>query len=439
MPPQHDNPMSYVRGDATGLTIPAHAEALREAGADFLTRAFRRFGSLAQDNRVTRITHFEPFHGGNSGHKVLLSVEYAQSTLGLHRDLFVKFSRDFADVFRDRRRYELEAEAHLAKLSRHPNFPIGVPSAYFADFHRESGTGLLIAQRIAFGTGNIEPLHAKCMDSELDDPLAYYRTIVATLARLAAAHRSGLLAPQVDEYFPFDPDAAAAADPIPFDEAQLRERVARYAAFTKACPRLMPANVSTPQFIAKLEREAVLFLRHETAIKRYLQANRDFIALCHYNANIDNAWFWRDTGGSLHCGLLDWGRVGQMNVAYALWGGLCSASLDILDRHFDELLKLFIDELHAHGGPKLAAAELKLHMQLYVAIMCLAMMMDAPALVLARMPEAATAHGQQDPVFHNHEFVRGFLHVFTAFLYLWETHDFGKSLQRLLDDIGSAH
>ena len=50
----------------------------------------------------------------------------------------------------------------------------------------------------------------------------------------------------------------------------------------------------TPQFIARLEREAVRFLRHEATIKRFLHADRDFIALCHYNTNIDNAWFWRD-------------------------------------------------------------------------------------------------------------------------------------------------
>ena len=70
----------------------------------------------------------------------------------------MKFSRDFSDEFRDRRRYELEAEVRLAELSRLPSFPINVPAAYFADFNHESGTGLLITQRIAFGGAGIEPL-----------------------------------------------------------------------------------------------------------------------------------------------------------------------------------------------------------------------------------------------------------------------------------------
>jgi hypothetical protein len=152
-----------VPGDATGLAIPAHGEALRVAGEAFLTEAFRSFGSLSQDNRIVRITRCEPFFGGNSGQKLLLSVEYAHAEPGLHTDLFVKFSRDFTDAFRDRRRHELEAEVRFAALSRLPNFPINVPAACFADFHRESGTGLLITQRIAFGGGGIEPL--RCMFS----------------------------------------------------------------------------------------------------------------------------------------------------------------------------------------------------------------------------------------------------------------------------------
>jgi hypothetical protein len=425
-------PPKFVRGDATGLAIPADSEALRTAGESFLTDAFRAFGSISPRNRIARITRFEPFHGGNSGEKLLLSVEYRQAEPDLHTDLFVKFSRDFTDAFRDRRRHELEAEVRLAALSRLPAFPIQTPAAYFADFHRESGSGILITQRIAYGSGNVEPLHPKCRDHELSEPLAYYRAILSTLARLAAAHKSGLLSPQVDASFPFDPEKAAADDPILQDERRLRERVRRYGAFAASCPQLLPAHIAAPAFIARLEGEAVRFLRHEATIKRFLHADRDFIALCHYNANIDNAWFWRDASGALGCGLLDWGRVRQMNVAYALWGSLCGASLEIWDSHLEELLALFVAELHAHGGPRLDVAELELHLDFYVATMGLATLIEAPTLVLSRLPEAAAAQGPLDPVFLKDDVARGFLHVFTAFLHLWQRHDFGASLDRLL-------
>jgi hypothetical protein len=39
--------LDSVRGDDSGLTIPAHADALRVAGPEFLTESFRKFGSLS--------------------------------------------------------------------------------------------------------------------------------------------------------------------------------------------------------------------------------------------------------------------------------------------------------------------------------------------------------------------------------------------------------
>ncbi len=423
--------ITFVPGDATGLDIPAHAEALRNAGVAFLTEAFHRFGALSRDNRVTRIGQFASFGGGNSGHKVLLSVEYEHAEPRLHSSLFVKFSRDFRDVFRDRRRYELEAEVRFAALSRLPGFPIRVPTAYFADFNHASGTGMLITQRIAFGSEGIEPLWPKCCDHELPEPLAHYRAILATLARLAAAHKSGVLSPHVEQCLPFDPGAAAAEDAIPWDETQLRALVARYAAFAAGYPQLLPAAIRSTQFIARLERDAVRYLRQQARIKQFLHADRDYVALCHYNANIDNAWFWREPCGQLQCGLLDWGRVRQMNVAYALWGSLCGTTLEIWNDHLDELLQLFIDEYRRHGGPRLELERLKLHLDFYAASVGLSMLLDAPALILARLPDAATATGPRDPVFRKDQIALGFFHVFTTFLNLWQRHDFGASLDRL--------
>jgi hypothetical protein len=426
-------PLEFVPGDVTSLAIPAHAEALRSAGAEFLTRAFHAFGSLAPDNRVERITRCEPFAGGNSGHKLILSVDYAHDEPGLHRELFVKFSRDFVDSFRDRRRYELESEVRLTGLSRLPAFPVSAPVPYFADFQHESGTGLVIMQQIHFGSATVEPHLAKCMDHELSDPMAYYRPIVAALAKLAAAHKSERLSPQVEQLFPFDAQAAAADMPIPYDETGLGERLARFADFARSCPQLLPANVCTPAFIARLRRDAPRFLHHQASVKRFLHSDLDFIALCHWNANIDNVWFYRGQDGTRQCGLLDWGMVRQMNMAYCLWSGLSMCTPELWNAHLDELLDLFIGTLHDHGGPRLDRNELKLHLDLSVAMLGLALMMDVPSLILSRMPEAATASGPLDPLLLKDSVVRGFLQGFRGFLNLWETRDFGASLDRMLE------
>jgi hypothetical protein len=374
----------------------------------------------------------DPCPGGSTGEKLLLCVEYAHPEPHLHTELFVKFSRDFNDPIRDERgKHEMEGEVRLAATSRLPGFPINVPTVYFADYHHESRTGILITERILFGRGGIEPHHPKCLDHELAEPVAYYRAIVKSLARVAAAHKSGRLAPEVVARFPFDPQAAA-GNPLPYSEQQLRARVAQYADFVARCPQLFPTNLTSPTFFAKLEREVGRFLAHESTIKRFLQSDPQLIALCHWNANIDNAWFWRDDAGVLQCGLLDWGHANQMNVAFALWGSLCAAGLDIWDHHLHMLLVLFADELHEHGGPRLDAEELNLHIELYAAMMGLGYLLDSPSRILLRLPEAIGASGPRDPVFLQSETARNQLHISQVFLNLWQTHDLGASLDRLL-------
>ncbi len=424
--------MPRVTGDSTGLVIPADGEALRTAGVDFLTEAFRAFGSIDGQTRVARIVQQRPCPGGSTGQKLFLTVEYDPPAPQLPRELFVKFSRDFNDPIRDRGRFEMASEVRFAAISHLPGFPIHVPTACFADYHAASGTGLIITQRIAFGADGIEPQHLKCRDHELANPLDYYRTLVSALARLAAAHKSGQLAAAVEEQFPFDVEAAVASDPIRFDERQLRERIAAFEAFVAAHPQLFPAAIRSPSLFATLAREVGQFLQHEMAIKRFLQSDADLIALCHWNAHIDNAWFWRDATGALQCGLIDWGRVRQMNVAYALWGCLSGATLDVWNHHLDELLALFVDEFQRHGGPRLDVDELLQHLQLYVATMGLAWLLEAPARILHRLPEVAAASGPHDPLFLRSDTARNQLHIATVFLNFWLQRDFGAALERML-------
>jgi hypothetical protein len=180
------------------------------------------------------------------------------------------------------------------------------------------------------------------------------------------------------------------------------------------------------------------FLEHEHAIKQHLCSDQRFIALCHWNANVDNAWFWRTGDGRLECGLMDWGRVNQMNIALALWGGLSAAELDIWNDHLDELLGLFVAEYRGAGGPEITAEELKEHLCLFVATMGLAWLMDAPPLILGQIPDLAEVRDRFDPRFRNNEHARTQLHMATSFLNLWETQDFGRVLDRFLAASGPA-
>lgn len=414
--------MDFAVGDDTGVRMPAHPEALREAGAAFLTRAFQAFGALPVDNAVERIVDIAPCTAGNSGQKVFLTVKYARPDPALHTRLFVKFSREFTDAFRDRRRAELQGEVELAKLSRDPAFPVTVAKPYFADFEAATGTGVLITEAIAFGRDGIEPLLRKCMDHELANPVEHYRATVTALARLAAAQKSGRLS--VEGHFPYDHAAAAADLPIPWSEAELREKARAIGRFIDDCPALFAPRLQG--FAAQLEEDAVHFLRNDARLRAFLHADPDMIALAHWNTNIDNAWFWRDDAGTLQCGLLDWGMVRQMNLAYSLWGGLSAADPPVLEREIGALLDLFAAEL------SLDRAELDLHFDLSIMLLCMALMFDVTAIVFPRVPDIAQATSLHDPILQANQVAHGFLHVFSNALNLWALRDFGASLDRVL-------
>lgn len=413
----------WVTGDTLQLPVPADLAALRRGGAAWLTLAFRAMGTLAADNGVVAITRCEPAQGGGTGAKALLSVRYARPGAGLPEDLFVKFSRNFADPAMDAPRFHMAPEVLFAALSRQPGFPVVVPLCLFADFHAASGTGVLITERIAFGQGGIERQYGKCLDHDMPDPLAHYATLIGALARLAGAHRGGRLPDSVATAFPFAREAAMAADTLPYTPQQRDNRVARYAAFAAEAPRLVPEAIRTPAFLARFAEGFALFQARESAIHAFLLGRPEMVALCHWNANADNAWYWRDPAGMLQCGLLDWGNVGQITVAQALWGCLSSASQAIWCNHLDALLALFGREYHAAGGPALDPAELRVHFILQVAMMGLRWLLDAPPRIRREVADIADCSGPRDPRILASETARVQLQMLTNVLMLWHAED----------------
>jgi hypothetical protein len=414
----------WVTGDHLGLPMPADPPALRAGGTAFLTEAFRAYGSGAA---VTRILQFDEVPGGSTGRKVRLRVEYEKP--GAPTDLFVKFSRDFDDPIRDRGKTQMESEVLFASLSHEPGFPISVPAARFADYHRETGTGLLISERITLGANGIERQYHKCLDYEMPDPVAHYRALLTALGRLVGGHRSGRIV--IGDRFPVDMQAAQVGERAPISPERLARRLDQVADFVATDPGLLPANVSSPQFISRLRDEAPRFLHYEQAVWDYLAGHPDYIALCHWNANVDNAWFWRDTANALHCGLMDWGCAGQMNVAMALWGAMSGAETELWDHHLDELLDVFTSEVSRCGGPDLSVGELRRQVMLYVGVMTVAWLLDIPAMIGRRFGDRTHPLTRRDPLIKDDESLRAPLQMLANALNLWETQRFGAILDAL--------
>lgn len=419
--------IDWVRGDQFGLDLPAHPEALKSGGPEFLTLAFRASGALRDDNSVTHITRLDEWMLGGTGVKALLSVVYERDAPGLFADLFVKFSRNFDDPVRDSGRYHMPPEVRLANLSRQPDFPVAVPKCFFADIEQDTLTGLIVTQRIPYGQGAVEPHYPKCMDHILPEPLAHYSALLSNLARLSGAHKSGQLGAIAEQDFPLDLGVLIARRPR-FEAPLLAKRINRLAEFVFQYPHLAPAHIADRAFLDRFCADALLAAEQQEDIWRFLHSQPDMIALCHMNANIDNAWFWRDPDGVLRSGLIDWGGVGQMSVASSIWGCIGAAEPELHDRHLDGLLDLFVAEYGQAGGPTLDRRELALHLEMHVMMSALHMT-TAPPAILREVPDPAVAADRYDPIFTANETARVQLKVTVSLLNMWERRDLGRHLQ----------
>ena len=419
--------IDWARGDISGLDFPVHPAALRAAGPEFLTRAFRASGVLGDGNRVTAITGFDAWALGGTGVKVLLSVAYEHDADGLARDLFVKFSRNFADPVRDAGRYHMPSEVRLANISHDANFPVRVPRCYFADIALDSCSGVIVTERIPYGVGAVEPHFAKCMDHLLPEPLDHYRALVANLARLAGAHKAGRLGEGIEESFPFDLDQTVARR-AGLEAGLLAKRINRLTEFVLQFPHLFPDHVADPRFLAGFRADAAQVVAQQAGIWRFLYSRPDLIALCHMNANIDNAWFWRGAGGALEAGLIDWGSVGQISVASAIWGCIGAAEPALHDEHLENLIDLFVAEYATAGGPVLDRGEVMRHLELHVMMSALHMT-TAPPAILREVPDPLVAVDRYDPIFTEFETARVQLKITVSLLNLWHRRDLGRYLR----------
>jgi hypothetical protein len=414
----------WEHGDVLGLDFPVHLDALRVAGPNFLTNAFRATGSMGHNNRVASISQLEPFNGGSTGRKAVLTVTYEHPDPELPERLFVKFSRDLDDEIRDRGKRQMESEVRFGLLSHFPNFPVTVPRCLFGEYRAESGSGLLISERIAFGTDGIEPHYAKARDYEIEDLRPHYDALVSALAGLAGSHRAGRFPEEIMTRFVPRPAKIRHRTQVPFTENLVRDRVIRYREFAARFPQLLPASIRSDAFMAQLLQEAPRAVENAAALRSAMREGaRDLFAFCHWNANIDNAWYWRDENGELGCGLMDWGNVGQMNMVTALSSCLVFTEPDFLIENLDHFFALFSEVFEDVGGGPLDPAALKLQFRLQMVAGGLQWPLDIVPLIEGHIPHLATVTDRFDPRIKNDEFPRTQLHLLTAYLMLWQSSD----------------
>ncbi len=372
-------------GDHYGLEFPISLEGLRAAGPEFLTAAFRAAGSISQDNTVTEILDLKSLGKLGASENAFLTVAYAKREAGLHEKLFVKGPpENLASKFLQSG--SSQSEVAMMRLSRSGTLPVTVCKYYFGDYCCRTTNYILITERIAFGIPPIEVAHYKGRDHLIPNVENHYQLLAKMLARLAAAHKTGALGPDIESIFPF-PRAARNFDSI----QRIEEKVDRLIDFiSRVAPQLYPAAADA-EFL-KAWREDLLFgFQHKDAVIAYLHQNVDYTALCHINLNVDNCWFWRNGAGELQVGLLDWGGVGQLSIAQALSSMLMMPDPDMYVRLQHLVIGTFVDEYARSGGPSLDVSELRLQYKASVYSTALCTIVDVILDHLGRFSEVEYA------------------------------------------------
>lgn len=428
MTEQQDYPRQAL-GDQTGVAFPTTIEALLDAGTDFLTGAFRATGAISQENAVVAIRESQEFFGGGMGRKLILVVDYALPQEGAPTRLFAKFPRDFGDPLRDWFTPPMETETRFALLSRRSGFPVAVPRCMFADYAAAVPTGLLITECIPYGTGTIEPAADKCLDDLLPDPLGHYEALTRAMARLAAAYKTGVLGEDIDQQFPYNSHDVE-TPLILCDEAGLDARIARIRELAAEKPLFFPDGVADPAFLDRFAEDVQIVRRLESAIRLHLNLQRDYVALCHWNMNVDNGWFWRDEQGELQVGLMDWGSVGQMHLAQAFFGMTCGALPGFLNDHRDELIAILAAEYARLGGPAIAPEVLAEQVRLAIAVLGVAWLLDAPEIIRREVPELGDVEVAQDPRLRGNFLARAQLQLLVTLLNEWRETGIGDAVRR---------
>lgn len=420
-------------GTNIGVAFPTTIEALLASGPAFLTTAFRATGALRADNAVSAIVAHKEFFGGGMGRKLVLTIAYDRHDPGLPTELFAKFPRDFGDPLRDLFTPPMEPEVRLALLSRRGDFPVAVPQCLFADYDPAVPAGVLITERIAYGEAPIEPMWDKCRDDELPDPLAHYQALARALGRLAAYHVTGRIGPDATAQFPFDPEDVA-APLIPFDQTGLDDKLRQIRELAAEKPGLFPHGLGDAAFLERFSAEAPLVLALERDIRLHLNRQADLVALCHWNMNVDNAWFWRTPAGELDVGLLDWGSVGPMNMASAFFGLICGALPEFLDSHRGDLIDELLAEYARSGGPDIDRARFARLLQLSIALLGVAWMLDAPTIIRREVAEFDAVTDWRDPRIHDNFLARAQLQLLMTMLNEWRSTDIGTVLRTFSPD-----
>lgn len=463
-------------GEYWGIKFPFSPQMLREMGPEWLTLAMHTAGTLPKNDAVTKFIEFdvkaedvtkqdaENAKWGGAGLKILLGVEFKN---GGTQSMFIKMPHEYTT--KNERVKNSFGNGGMMDWSevtwynvcggRFGRLPFKSPKMYFCDMCRHTTNFINIVERIPYaptGTMQVAPgqyypapekykdwalpnngvdlyyAHAKAlaqffawcrMTSKKTDQLErVFGANPATkpihdFVKAAGAYNSKARDATISKGLTSDPAIKGAAAAMGFAPSTAKGFLDLGVEFiTNVCPQAMPKELVAKPYVDKLKAEAEEMSSYCGEMNFYMAAIPEFASLCHPNAQVDNAFYWKNQAGEVQCGLLDWGGVSHSNIPTCIGNGWMGAEPEVMAEHEEKLIKLFIDEYALVTGFIFDLEDLFMNMKLAqcsVFFGCLANV--GTALRILKKDEWAKIKGRKDPRIDENFLLR----CYWVQVYLW--------------------
>lgn len=424
--------INWAQGDFLGLDFPSTLDDLKLAGAPFLTAALRASGKIAKDNAVICVDSFSEVHAGGMGRKAILELRYKNDQPNLNRKLFAKFSIEPDDPIFALYAGIMNPEIAFALLSRQSDFPIRVPECYYADLNEGSGQGILLTECIPFGENGVHNLLEKGKDFQCDNIARYYHTAAKTLGELAAYDKAG----KIDlKWKPYLKVNAATQAYTEYDNKQLAIAIDKLYQFLVRYPNLFPASQCQEPLLEKLRQWIPRIARNFNALQEHVNSYDSMVAINHWNAALDNAWFWDDANG-LNIGLLDWGNVGAINLAEAYINMLFCGEIETILDAGPAIAETLIQAYESNSGIEVNRDDFKHCFHLLLGINYNFLLFDTANRLEDVFPQLGQCKDKYDPILTNEFSPRLRVRILINHLHYWHSGDIEHALSDAFDTLG---
>jgi len=189
----------------------------------------------------------------------------------------------------------------------------------------------------------------------------------------------------------------------------------------EVAPHTFPKELTEKAHTDKFFKEAGEMSMYCAEMQLYLTCMPEYFSLVHPNAQVDNAWYWRDPEGTLQCGLLDWGGVSHGTIPNCLANGWMGAEAEVMDEHETKLIRFFIDEYEKVTGEKLDFDDVHMHVKLGHAIVLFGCCANIGMLYrIFKKDEWPSIKGRKDPRINNNFLSRCYFVQIELFLAMFK-------------------